>query len=462
MIKNNKIKFCTVFFVGVLNACGGGSGSPSITSDTLKTQQTQENLVDLIDELNQETKPPIQPSTYRDWQQGFVLSSPDTRVTDVAVEMNDNGDVYLIWKEGNAIVLADFRADLPANEQSASFINKTEISDSQSRSDIREFFLTSSALKVVFKEDEQLYLTTYLFDTDTWHKQLINSNNGYSKIFIHNDELYVVYSKRSDLGTSIVYDLYISPFVNNYDDIGKPWLSKSNRPLSAISVLSRGNDIDISYTLPGDRTILATATLNASLDVINNYTLDHSYSTIQFLNSTEFKGDKIIYIAGTDNDYESRFDLLSQVSSDRDILKSGHNERGYENASFAEYEGNLAIAINERDYFYGNLKMLSYTGDSFIEYGEFYLNGGENAHMINGQDGKLYLEYNSNHLNYSEFTTDKDWSRSVRAHCDGRGYSGCYNNGQKHEFDVKGKYGVTAFIKYAYERPLIVSLSFEQ
>lgn len=437
--------------------------------------------------------------TPRKWNEGIVLSNPIYSASNPIVKVSDNGMIYAAWVETTpndgkqhlfATVfdpaLVEDRNDLTIDQVD----NETHTVDRNIRWNYslieQEVFQT--AIKMVVNESGAAFLAwTVLTDskhvlwvsnfapqTNVWSEPLQVSADeaDCDEISLHalKDGSVILLWKNEIEGTT---NLSGALYASNGSDWSDPIVvSPTIKDGSPVSLWEGGTSIYMAVVQPVDAVNdkLVAYSINLSNGLNPQETTVDATGLKTSVVGVSTSAEAFLFWAERDaNGYFSVIGSRSATGSWTQLpnIESDPQDAGHLVAATIGEEVHLVwkhrYSASNTSYLFDDLRAVTIKNGSITDNGKIFGSGAANPILLNGDDGKLYLEWFASHSTYAEYVPSEGWKASSRPFCyqDLVGTSGtCYNSGTEHGISVKkGKGAATWLHQEGGLKQVIVSLS---
>lgn len=480
----------SLFVVGILAGCGSSSDSTSSTSVTTPNNLVSDEPEIQVDEI----------SVYqsREWSTGVQLSGLSREGVNPSVRVLGDGTVFALWVESatenapSAIFASVFNAELGEQELQRSEIQINQIDNGNETVVVNnrwnftgeiEGFKPSPKLAVsndgvghaAWLQDNNsitsVYVSDYIPQSSSWSapKSVESSSQSCSDIelfTISNGDSILLWKESSADGMALNGVVYyansgswgtVFNFANNIKDENIAlWENNGKAVIAYLSSIDSENDA------------LTVAELELNTGAVNHVVVDND-GLKGSLVGTNFKNSNVIVWAGMDElgyfSVKGAVNLSGVQWSAMPKVENLPYDVGHISIASIDDELNIVWQHKEQSsvgVFY-DLNAVKYTdSDGVGDVETIFDSGAANPLLVNGGDGKLYLQWFTSHTKYSEYVLGDGWKPIVQPFCtDSHIINGsCFNGGTEHSLDVNGQYGVSAWLESVNGmRSVVISLS---
>ena len=492
------MRILLTFLIFILCACGGNSDTPDPRD---KEKELVKKTKKEVKDKNTDKTAPNNSSLdkIRDWSAGFQISNPQRDAQNPVARVSKDGTVFVIWIEeatnnmSPAIFAAVLPADLDSNQQNRDSLKIKQLSnDNQSvtvnlqwnLSNQVERYLPSAKLVLSSNgdahvawlakdgESTSIYISQYSAQNGTWSnsksfKCTLSPCSEIKLAALANNNILLLWKQKNQNNQLLSLNgLLYTPESMWRADILK--IANNVKTLSDVALWSDSNTntAAIGYLEPLDQENdqLILSSLNLSNRELIREKID-SIGVKGSLVGTQFNEQPVLIWAGID-----QYGYYSMKGAEK-------NSRGWrflpQIENFKGDVGQIAVAtMNDKLHIiwrdtqlfntYSKLRSLTYSSSGTSESKLIYDLGALNPVIVNGNDGKLYLQWSASHTKYSEYSPNNKWETIKMPFCHKSSllYPLCYNDGTQHTIDVYGDFGVSAWLEsVANSQSLVIALS---
>lgn len=422
----------------------------------------------------------------RKWNEGFLLSNPVHNAANPTVKVSGSGIVYSAWIES---VPADGRQHLfvavfnPASVSSRDdllieqFDNASQSVDRNIRWNFslseQEQFRGGPQLAVsddgtahlawTLSEGSQhsVWVSTYASQSNAWTAPEKLSEDGADCKELSIQSLAggatLLAWKQND---AAVTALHGALFVSNGSGWSDPAeIASSVKDGTAISVWQHGFSTYLGFIQPvdaaNDRAVVLSLDLSGGL-VPQESVIDSSGLKTNIVGTGAGNSNFVFWSERDAGNYYSVIGMKAEagVWAALPAAESDPQDVGHLNAGVIGEEVHLVWKHRYSDanstYLFDDLRTTRYRNGSFSQVETLFDSGAANPVLLNGSDGKLYLEWFTSHSTYAEYVPEQGWKAASRPFCynDLVGTSGnCYNSGTEHGLSINKEVGAAIWLR---------------
>lgn len=488
----------------LLGGCGGGSGgSASGLADN--------GLVPLGDDAGRDvgadggsddTGEGDSSTLYqaRKWTTGFQMSNPSREARNPSVKTLDNGTVFTAWVEvatgdqPSAVFASVLRADLPETHRRRGSLPISQLSDGDESvlfnirwnfiHEVERFIPTP---KLAVSEDgvghvawlqsngaiTSVYVSDYAPQGGNWSEaaSVESTSELCSEIKLQalaNGDAVLLWKQTSLDGVTlkgVAYSASTGGWGNVFD------VADAVKANADIHLWEKDGVIKVAYLASRDaeNDRLMVVNLDLSGSIVNAEEVDIDGLKGSLVGAL-YQDNSVLMWAEMDE-----FGFYSVEGS----INTGTQWQAMPQIEDRPYDaGHLALTSignelhvvwrHKRDASIGSsynhdlntVKYITSAGVSDIQ--TLFNTGGAHPVLVNGGDGKLYIQWFASHTRYSEYFPGDGWKPSSQPFCMANNVisGSCFNSGSEHTLGVAGQYGASAWLESVNGmRSVVVSLS---
>lgn len=480
------------FFVSVaIVGCGGGGGGSDAPS-------TGSGGGALPGDGGQTDAGPGDVYQVRNWSEGFQLSNPNREASNPVVDVLPDGSVVAAWVEAAtasepaSVFASVMRADLSSTERqrdnlAVAKLNTgadTVLSNTRWNFTINEVERFKPSPQLAVSEDRvahvawlqrdgattKVHVSDYAPQGSGWSAAISfgsddETSSGVRLVSLPGGDAFLVW-KQSDAGS---LDLKGAPYYGNTGVWGSAFEIAADVKASAdVSVWSNGAGVSIGYlsALDLDNDRLSVAKVDLDTLAVSKGSVD-SDGLKGSVVGVDFKGEDLVAWAELDEyGYYSVMGAANKQGTWQQVPEIEGLPYDAGHIDLAVIGDGVHIVWRQTDgtgsYLRHDLNTAIYKSTGITDFQTLTDIGAANPVLINGEDGKAYLQWFMGHTTYSEYVAGEGWKPLGRPFCMQNRIidDSCFNSGTEQTIDVAGDYGIASWLESVDGiKSVVVSLS---